>query len=154
MIINKCKKASFSVIGKEGSTRNGRDFIFNLWKDVNKHYSEIINLAKKDDNGNLIGIWGLMSDFSKQLKPWEENYSKGIYLAGVEVDSLAIAPAGWKKWDVPAFEYLCVENNIDTAFSDGILYIKENNLNFVAAAFDFISPKTNIEYIYFPIKKL
>ena len=154
MKINKCTKASFSVIGKEGSTRNGKGFILKLWKDVNEHYSEILNLVKKDDKDNLVGIWGLMSDFSKQLKPWEDNFSKGVYLAGVEVDSLAVAPVGWKKWNVPSFEYLYVENNSETTFSDVISYIKEKKLNLVAAAFDYVSPLTNIEYIYFPIKKL
>lgn len=67
MIIEKCKKESFVVIGKEGSTSDGEEFIQKLWDDANSHFGEIQHLAKKDENGNLVGIWGAMSDFSVPL---------------------------------------------------------------------------------------
>ena len=38
MKIEKQMKASFSVIGKEGSTLDGQGFIQKLWEDANSHF--------------------------------------------------------------------------------------------------------------------
>ena len=54
MKIEKQMKASFSVIGKEGSTLDGQDFIQKLWEDANSHFSEVQALAKKDENGKPV----------------------------------------------------------------------------------------------------
>ena len=51
-----CIKESFSVIGKEGSTEDGAGFVQNLWADANSHFAEVAHCAKKDENGNLVGI--------------------------------------------------------------------------------------------------
>ena len=67
MKISKCVKESFTVIGKEGSTNDGDGFIARLWEDANGHFSEVAHLAKKDGKGNLAGIWGAMSDFSRSF---------------------------------------------------------------------------------------
>ncbi len=40
-------------------------------------------------NGGMAGIWGAMSDFSRTFRPWEEGFSKGLYLAGVECEDEA-----------------------------------------------------------------
>lgn len=56
MEIKKCKKESFTVIGKEGSTLSGSGFIQRLWDDANSHFGEVQHLAKKDINGNVVGI--------------------------------------------------------------------------------------------------
>lgn len=50
-----------------------------------------------NDGGGFIQRW------------WEEDYSKGVYLAGVEVVDEAVAPEGWVKWRIPGYEYLCVK---------------------------------------------
>ena len=60
MKIESCIKESFSVIGKEGSTEDGAGFVQNLWADANSHFAEVAHCAKKDENGNLVGIWGAM----------------------------------------------------------------------------------------------
>ena len=70
MNINKCIKDSFVVIGKEGSTKDGDGFIQRLWADANGHFSEVAELAKRDEHGNLLGIWGAMSDFSHSFLPF------------------------------------------------------------------------------------
>ena len=53
MNIYTCTKESFAVIGKEGSTSDGENFIGLLWDDVNSHFAEIAHLAKKEEAGNL-----------------------------------------------------------------------------------------------------
>ena len=56
MKIEKCQKESFVVIGKEGATTDGDDFIQKLWDDANSHFGEVAHLAKKDETGNISGM--------------------------------------------------------------------------------------------------
>ena len=102
-------KKAFVVIGKEGSTLDGAGFIQKLWDDANGHFSEVAHLAKKDTNGNIVGIWGAMSDGSHTFNAWEDGFSKGLYLAGVECVDNAEAPAGWTKWIIPDYEYMLLK---------------------------------------------
>lgn len=106
MKIENCMKESFAVIGKEGSTEDGMGFVQRLWADANAHFAEVSDLAKKDEQGDLIGIWGAMSDFSRSFKPWEDGFCRGVYLAGVECLDEAQPPLGWTKWIIPGYEYL------------------------------------------------
>ena len=154
MKIEKIIKGPFSVIGKEGSTRDGHDFIQKLWDDANAHFNEVGELVKKDENGNLIGVWGAMSDCSRSFKPWEDNFSKGLYLAGVECFDDASAPEGWVKWTIPGYEYLCVEVESETTFMDMIDYMKVNNIVLVGAVHDFMCPSNGKNYLFFPIKTI
>ena len=153
MKIERVIKESFSVIGKEGSTENGPGFVQLLWADANSHFAEVAHLAKKDENGNLVGIWGAMTDFSRSFQPWEDGFSRGLYLAGVECVDDAEAPEGWTKWTVPGFEYLRVECDHDGVFPEMIAYLQENNIPLVGAVHDFTCPQTGINYMYFPIKR-
>lgn len=152
--INKCVKESFVVIGKEGSTLNGEGFIQKLWDDANAHFAEVQHIAKKDENGNLEGIWGAMSDFSHSFKPWEDNFSKGLYLAGVECVDNAQAPKGWTKWVIPSYKYLYVECDNSNIFSEMIDYLEVNSIALVGAVHDFTCPQTGKNYMFFPIRKM
>lgn len=154
MDLTKYTKETFAVIGKEGSTREGGGFIQRLWADANAHFGEIAPLAKKDDNGNVLGIWGAMTDFSRSFQPWEENYSKGLYLAGVECAAEAEAPSGWTKWIVPGFEYLCAENKGEGTFFEAIGCLQERGIPLAGAVQEFNSPATGKEYLLFPVKPL
>jgi hypothetical protein len=87
---------------RRGNNRRA-GFIQKLWDDANSHFGEVQHLAKKDENGNISGIWGAMSDFSRSFQPWED-FSKGLYLAGVECNEDAEAPDGWTKWVIPGYE--------------------------------------------------
>jgi len=69
MDYQRCLMDSFSVIGKEGSTNDGKDFVQRLWKDANTHLNEVAELYKKDEHGNPVGFWGAMSDFSHSFMP-------------------------------------------------------------------------------------
>ena len=99
------QKDAFCVIGKPGSTDDGTDFVQKLWKAANGHFSEVEHLAKRDEQGNLVGIWGVMTNFGMEFLPWEEDFSKGLYMAGVEGERDARPPKGWKKGIVPGFTY-------------------------------------------------
>ena len=153
MEIQKCTKMSFSVIGKEGSTNEGDGFIQKLWDDANSNFNEVAKLAKKDDKGNILGIWGAMSDLSHSFSPWEDNFTKGLYLAGVEVIEDAEVPQGWVKWIIPSYEYIYVKKEPDT-FANVIEYLNENNIQLVGAVHDFNCPETGLGYMFFPIRKI
>ncbi|MBE5968000.1 MAG: GyrI-like domain-containing protein [Lachnospiraceae bacterium] len=154
MEIQTCTKQSFFVIGKEGSTKDGKDFIQRLWNDANSHFQEVAELAKKDENGNLIGIWGAMSDLSRSFKPWENNFTKGLYLAGVEVTDDSKAPQGWVKWTIPSYEYIYVKSESSSTFADVIKYLEGKGISLAGAVHDFTCPETGQGYIFFPIRKL
>ena len=154
MKIEKCSMESFVVIGKEGSTLDGPGFIQRLWEDANSHFDEVQHLAKKDENGNLLGIWGAMSDLSRSFRPWEENFTKGLYLAGVQCEDGAEAPEGWTKWTVPGYEYLYAECEGEDTFVKVLEYMQENGLTLAGAVHDFICPETGKNYMFFPIGKI
>ena len=154
MKIEKCIKNAFVVIGKEGSTEDGQGFIQKLWTDANSHFNEVQSLAKKDKKGNLVGIWGAMSDCSHSFKPWEDNFSKGLYLAGVECVDDAEAPQGWTKWTIPGFEYICIETENENTFPVVLRYMDENNITLVGAVHDFTCPESGKNYMFFPIRTI
>lgn len=155
--IKRCVKSSFSVVGKEGSTNDGNDFVSKLWGQANSHFSEIESLARKNEKGNIIGVWGLMSDFSRSFRPWEDNFTKGLYLAGIEVMDDVEVPNNWIKWTVPAFEYLYikVQNEYEKTFSYVLSYMDANNIKLAGAIFDYNCPEENGQlYLFFPIRRL
>ena len=154
MTIECCIKESFSVIGKEGSTEDGPGFVQRLWADANAHFAEVAHLAKKDESGNLAGIWGAMTDFTRTFQPWEDGFSKGLYLAGVECPDDAQLPEGWIKWVIPSFEYLRVECDHDAVFPEMIAYLEEHNITLAGAVHDFTCPQTGTNYMYFPVRRL
>ena len=153
MKIETYEKESFVVIGKEGATTDGAGFIQKLWDEANSHFGEIAHLAKKDEDGNISGIWGAMSDFSRSFQPWE-GFQKGLYLAGVECNEDAKAPDGWAKWVIPGYEYIYVERENDHTFSEVIRYMKGNGIALAGAVHDFTCPQTGKGYMFFPIREL
>ena len=154
MRIERMIKESFAVIGKEGSTSDGTGFIQALWNDANGHFAEVAPLAKWDGDGNPVGIWGAMTDFSRTFQPWEENFSRGLYLAGVECPLDAQPPEGWSKWVIPGFEYLRAECEDENTFPQVLAYMRENSIPLVGAVHDFTCPATGKSYMLFPVKKL
>ena len=152
MKIEEISKESFTVIGKEGSTRDGDGFIQRLWQDANAHFNEIAALARKDEDGKLAGIWGAMTDFSRSFMPWDD-FNSGLYLAGAECRDDAEAPEDWAKWVIPAYDYLKVEREGDNTFSEMWQYMKENGIPLAGAVHDYSCPRTGKDYMFFPIRK-
>lgn len=154
MDIRICVKESFCVIGKEGSTFDGEGFIQRLWDDANSHFNEVAPLAKTDAEGNIVGIWGAMSDVSRTFKPWENGFTQGLYLAGIECLVTANPPTGWTKWVVPSHTYVYVENQGGDTFPATIQYLKDNGLSLAGAVHDFTCPEEGKSYLFFPIQQL
>lgn len=154
MEIMRCTMPSFAVIGKEGSTEDGVDFIAGLWADANAHFDQVAHLAQKNEHGQLAGIWGAMSDPSRSFQPWEDHYTRGLYLAGVQCGIDQLPPEGWIKWVIPAYEYLYVENNEKNTFEQMLWYMEQNDFSLVGAVHDFVCPETGKNFMFFPIRKM
>lgn len=151
--IEKYVKPSFAVIGREGSTDDGDGFIQRLWADANAHYHEVQHLAKVDENGQLVGLWGAMSDMARTFAPWED-FKRGLYLAGVEVRDDAEAPSGWTKWIVPGYEYLTAHCDEPDTFGQVVAYMKTHDIPLAGAVHDFTCPRDGTAYLFFPIRRL
>ena len=154
MQIESFTKQAFSVMGKIGSTSDGPDFIAALWADANAHFPEIAHLAKTNEDGSISGIWGAMSDFSMAFLPWEEDFSKGLYLAGVECRDEAEPPEGWTKWTLPGFDYLKIENSSPDAFRNMIGFLNAKGIRLAGAVQDFTDPETGKGYMLFPVRRI
>lgn len=153
-------KRQFSVIGKlgKGMAAEGTKWIPSLWQEANRNFSEISNLAKLDDEGNLVGIWGAMSDVDEKFERWKE---EGKYLAGCEVIDDALAPTGWTKWVIPSFKYAvakCTQSSYQDTFQHMITdYLPRHHYRIVGAVHEFFNPKDQNNgdlYLYFPIEKI
>ena len=147
-------KDSFTVIGKEGSTQDGEGFISKLWADANAHFPEISHLAKRNAAGDLVGLWGAMSDFSRSFQPWEYGFRQGLYLAGCECEDDAEAPEGWTKWVIPAYEYIYAEQEDENTFRKLMAYMFQQGIPLAGAIQDYTDPKTKKCYVFIPIRKL
>ena len=147
-------KPAFCVIGMEGSTADGPGFIQTLWDSANSRFGEVVQLAKTNPDGSLCGIWGAMSDLSRRFLPWEDGFTKGLYLAGVEVRDDALPPDGWTKWSIPGFEYIKVEHASPDVFPQTLASLAAEGLTLVGAVHDFTDPSTGKGYMLFPIRKL
>ena len=147
----KMTKDAFCVIGKMGSTNDGPDFIQRLWKEANGNFSEVAHLACRDEQGNVLGVWGIMTDFGFRFQPWEDNFSKGLYLAGIEAELEAAAPKGWKKWIVPGFEYWKVKVEGADTFRQTLAWLEERKEPLAGAVQDFTNPATGENYMLFPV---
>ena len=155
MAFQSCELESFAVIGKEGSTLEGEGFIQRLWTQANRDFWQVEPLALRNGEG-LLGLWGLMSDFTRSFAPWTEAFSQGLYLAGVQVPLEAQPPEGWVKWTVPAFGYVytAVEGNYQKVFRAGLAYLRDNGLQLVGAVQEYNCPQDEQMYLYFPVVRL
>lgn len=147
-------KPAFAVIGMEGSTADGPGFIAALWEKANSRFPEAAALAKTREDGALCGVWGAMSDMSRSFQPWEDGFTRGLYLAGVEVRDDAQPPQGWTRWDIPGFEYVRVESDAPDVFPRTLEALAAQGLSLAGAVHDYTDPATGKGYMLFPIRRL
>lgn len=159
MTVEILDKQSFSVIGKlgQGNSNQGSTWVPPLWEAANGNFGEIEKLAKRDESGNIVGIWGAMSNIDDSFNRWS---SQGKYLAGCEVIDGATAPEGWTKWIIPSYKFLvvkCNQESYEYIFNHMINeYMPEHHYKLAGAVHEFFQPQENDGglYLYFPIEKL
>lgn len=152
MSVTTITKPAFTVIGIEGSTADGPDFIARLWETANARFPEIEPLCQRTADGGYAGFWGAMTDFTRAFRPWD-NFSQGLYLAGAECTPDATPPSGWTKWIIPGCEYLRFDCEA-YAFPDALAYLRDHGHTLAAAVHDFTDPSTGKSYMFFPIRRL
>ncbi len=86
-----------AIIGKEGLCTKEKNVAQELWQQANSAFREIADLGMKNTDGSFVGFWGAMSDETLSFLPWTEDFSRGLYLAGVEVYEDAAAPTGGRR---------------------------------------------------------
>ena len=145
-----------AIIGKEGLCTKEKNTAQDLWRQANSDFREIADLGMKNADGSFVGFWGAMSDETMSFLPWTDGFSKGLYLAGVEVYEDTPVPDGWVKWVMPARKYLVTEvhpENYRELFEYVIKsLIPELGLRLAGAVCDFTEPATGQNKLFFPVE--
>ena len=144
-----------AIIGQEGFCTKEKNMVKELWKQANSRFGEVADIAMKNADGSYVGFWGAMSDETMSFMPWTDDFSRGLYLAGVEVYEDAPVPAGWVKWVMPARKYLVTEVTPDSyaeTFRNVIdRLIPQLGLKLAGAVCDFTEPATGQNKLFFPV---
>lgn len=157
MEIITCELPTFDLIGMEGKAEPGHNPAPALWEAANARFGEVEGLALRDENGVPVGVWGAMSDLSRTFLPWEDGFSRGLYLAGVQVPTGAEPPKGWTKWTLPAFACLRVkaEGDYAAAFRAGLDELSRRGLSLAGAVQECQRMAEGGQlYLFFPFKRL
>lgn len=144
-----------AIIGREGLCTAEKNVVSDLWQQANSLFFEVAELALKNEDGSFKGFWGAMSDEKMNFLPWEDGFTKGLYLAGVEVLKESEAPAGWTKWVLPARKYIVCDVDSDSYMQVFTAVINEEipklGLRLSGAVCDFTEPKTGRNRLLFPV---
>lgn len=143
-----------TVIGMEGCTDDGSGFIQRLWQNANSRFSEIAHMADMTDDGSPKAIWGAMSSMDRSNAPWENGFSRGLYLAGCQCRPGAKAPEGWSKWEIPATEWVVYPADHPDCFAEGLRLLEAEGLSMCGAACDYTDLSSNQSYTLYPIRRL
>ncbi len=155
MNIKKCTLEPFVVIGLVKENNGMYDTNSALWEELNRKGQSIRHLAKKDDDGDIMGAWGLLSNDKTPFRPTANPLAKTLYMAGLEVEDNAKAPKGFVKWIVPGgdFLYAPVEEQKMSTLGQILLWAKENGLEPNGYPYDFMPPDGGMMYIFLPVKE-
>ena len=144
-----------AIIGQECFCTKEKNEVRNLWEQVNSRFREVADIGMKNADGSYVGFWGAMSDETMSFMPWTDDFSRGWYLAGIEVYENTLVPAGWVKWVMPARKYLVTEVHPDSyeeTFRNVINHlIPELKMCLAGAVCDFTEPATGQNKLFFPV---
>lgn len=150
------KLPDIAILGKAGFCTAEDNRAPSLWAEANAHFSEVASLGMREPDGSLVVFWGAMSDETMSFLPWTEGFSRGFYLAGIEIYRDTPVPAGWTKWVLPARTYLKTEVNPQyymAVFREVLEQVlPKNNLRLCGAACDYTQPATGKSYLLFPVE--
>ena len=135
MEINIIDLPMITIIGKEGLCTTEKNIVQQLWHEANTHFNE-----------------------SRSFRPWTHQFTRGLYLAGVETYADAIAPERWTKWVMPARKYIVVDvepNRYGEIFDEVINHtISEKGMKLAGAVCDYTEPATGKNKLFFPVESL
>ena len=145
-----------TVIGKEGLCTKEKNVVRDLWAQANSGFGDVADLGMKDADGSYTGFWGAMSDETMSFMPWTDGFTRGLYLAGIEVYQDAAVPTGWVRWVLPARKYLVTEVDPDS-YQETFRYvisrlIPELGMKLAGAVCDFTEPSSGQNKLFFPVE--
>lgn len=147
-----------AIIGKLGFCTIENNIVAELWNQANSHFAEVAPLGMKEKDGSYVGFWGAMSDETLSYLPWTDNFSRGYYLAGIEVYKDTLVPNGWTKWIMPSRTYLKVlieSGHYSDIFQNVIENtIPEMKMKLCGAVCDYTEPSTGNNFLFFPVEKV
>ena len=145
-----------AIIGKEGLCTKEKNVVQNLWQQANSNFRDIADLGMKNADGSFVGFWGAMSDETLSFLPWTDDFSRGLYLAGIEVYENTSAPDGWAKWVLPARKYIVTDvapENYGETFRNVIdRLIPKLGMKLAGAVCDFTEPADGQNKLFFPVE--
>lgn len=145
-----------AIIGKEGLCTREKNVVQTLWQQANSNFNEVADIGMKNADGSYVGFWGAMSDDTMAFMPWSDDFSRGLYLAGIEVYEDTVVPEGWVKWVMPARKYLVTDVTPDSygeMFGSVInSLIPKLGMKLVGAVCDFTEPATGQNKLFFPVE--
>ncbi len=150
LMVGEFTRPSFCVVGFEGSSDEGAGFIKPLWEQLNARLDELEPFAVKSPTGTVCP-YGCMSDMSRSYNKWEDNLSRGLYLAGVEVKEGTVPPEGFTMWRIPSFDYYVIEMDSPDTIAMGLEYIESCGKQLVGAIQEMYYPAKNKCYLLFPV---
>ena len=103
-----------AIIGKEGLCTQEKNVVQDLWHQANSNFSDIADIGMKNADGSFVGFWGAMSDDTLSFLLWTDDFSRGLYLAGIEVYEETPILDGWVKGVMPARKYLVTDVQPET----------------------------------------
>ena len=145
-----------AIIGKAGLCTKEKNVVQDLWQQANSNFRDVADLGMKNADGSFVGFWGAMSDETLSFLPWTDDFSRGLYLAGVEVYENTPVPDGWVKWVLPPRKYIVTDvapENYGEVFRNVInSLIPGLGMKLAGAACDFIGPATGQNKLFFPVE--
>ena len=145
-----------AIIGREGFCTKEENVVRELWEQANLRFGDVAEIGMKNADGSYVGFWGAMSDETMSFLPWTDGFTRGFYLAGVEVYEDTPVPAGWIKWVMPARKYLAIEvepDSYEETFKNIIgRLIPELGMKLAGAVCDFTEPATGQNKLFFPVE--
>ena len=145
-----------AIIGKVGLCTKEKNTVQELWQQARSNFSDVADLGMKNADGSFVGFWGAMSDEAMTFMPWKDGFTRGLYLAGIEVYKDTTAPDGWVKWVMPARKYIVTDVAPETygeTFRDVInSLIPGLGMKLAGAVCDFTEPATGQNKLFFPVE--
>ncbi len=154
MNIQTCTLEPFAVIGLVRENNGLYDTNTALWQELNRRGQALQELAKRDEDGDIMGAWGLLNNQTHNFRLTTKPGTKIFYMAGLEVEDEAAAPAGFTKWIAPGGEYLYapVEENKLATLGQLLQYAQDHELEPNGYPFDFMPPEGEMPYIFLSVK--
>ena len=133
-----------AIIGKEGLCTQEKNVVQDLWHQANSNFSDIADIGMKNADGSFVGFWGAMSDDTLSFLPWTDDFSRGLYLAGIEV--YEETPVPYLVTDVQPETYGKIFEYVIKSL------IPDLGMKLVGAVCDFTEPATGQSKLFFPVK--